>query len=167
MTFTKKVRNIVHYKLMLVVINHTIGMRQKRTHNQTANKAQIIGMRLSYWKSRHINFATIAVDRGGTIYIGQWSLHVDQHLSVQPCLKFLICQQKTTIKSRCAHLLHHLYLNKNWFTFPLAKGENVCGNPPHGKTVKIMQCLQIGYAKLRKDYNFLLKIRLVFEEIRP
>jgi hypothetical protein len=28
--------------------------------------------------------------------------------------------------------------------------------------VKIMQSLQIDYMKLRKDYNFLLEIRLVF-----
>ncbi len=28
--------------------------------------------------------------------------------------------------------------------------------------VKIMQLMQIDYMKLRKDYNFLLKIRLVF-----
>jgi hypothetical protein len=44
----------------------------------------------------------------------------------------------------------------------LAKGANVCGIPPHGKTNKIMQSLQIDYVKLRKDYNFLLEIRLVF-----
>jgi hypothetical protein len=80
MTFTKKVSNIVHCKLMFVVINHTINMRQKRTLNQTANKAHIIGMRSLYWKSRHVNFPTIAVNRGGTFYIGQWSLCVDQHL---------------------------------------------------------------------------------------
>ncbi len=67
MNFTKKVSNIVHYKHMFMVINHTIDMRQKRTLNQTANKVQINWMRLSYWKSRHVNFLTIAVDRGGTI----------------------------------------------------------------------------------------------------
>ena len=31
-------------------------------------------------ESRCVNFPTIAVDGGGEIYIGQWSLHVDQHL---------------------------------------------------------------------------------------
>jgi hypothetical protein len=45
---------------------------------------------------------------------------------------------------------------------PWQKGANVCGIPPHGKTVKIMQLLQIDYVKLRKDYNFLLEIRLFF-----
>ncbi len=80
MTFTKKVSNIVHFKLMFAVINHTIDMREKRMLNQTANKVQIIGMRSLYWKSRHVNFPIIAVDRGGTIDIGQWSLRVDQHL---------------------------------------------------------------------------------------
>ncbi len=67
MTFTKKVSNIVHYKHMFVVINHTIDMRQKIMPNQTANEVQIIWMRLLYWKSRHANFLTIAVNRGGTI----------------------------------------------------------------------------------------------------
>jgi hypothetical protein len=52
---------------MFVVINHTINMRQKRTLNQMANKAQIIWMRLLYWKSRHVDFLTIAVNRWGTI----------------------------------------------------------------------------------------------------
>jgi hypothetical protein len=48
-----------------MVINHTINMRQKRMLNQTANEVQIIGMRSLYWKSRHVDFPTIAVDRGG------------------------------------------------------------------------------------------------------
>ncbi len=50
--------------------NHTMNMRQKKTLNQTANKAQIIWMRLVYWKSRHVNVLTIAVNRGG----GQFEL---------------------------------------------------------------------------------------------
>ncbi len=50
---------------MFVVINHTINLRQIRTLNQTANKAQIFWMRMLYWKSRHVDFLTIAVDRGG------------------------------------------------------------------------------------------------------
>jgi hypothetical protein len=66
-TFTKKVSNIVHSKHMFVVINHMIDMRQKRMLNQMAKEAQIIWMRLSYWKSRHVDFLTIAVDRGGAI----------------------------------------------------------------------------------------------------
>ncbi len=48
-----------------MVINHTINMRQKRMLNQMANNVQIFWMRLLYWKRRHVNFLTIAVDRGG------------------------------------------------------------------------------------------------------
>jgi hypothetical protein len=42
-------------------------MRQKRLLNQMANEAQIIWMRLLYWKSRHVDFLTISVNRGGAI----------------------------------------------------------------------------------------------------
>ncbi len=52
---------------MFVVTNHTINMRQKRTLNQTANEVQIFWMRSSYWKSRHVDLLTIAVDRGGRL----------------------------------------------------------------------------------------------------
>jgi hypothetical protein len=56
---------------MFVVINHMINVRQKRMLNQTANEAQIFWMRSLYWKSRLVDFLTIAVNRRGMTLIGQ------------------------------------------------------------------------------------------------
>jgi hypothetical protein len=83
----------VHYKHMFVMINHTINMRQKRTLNQMANNSQIFWMRSSYWKHRHVDFLTIAVDRGG-------QLELVSGISVLISI------------FRCSHLLNFRFVNQ-------------------------------------------------------
>jgi hypothetical protein len=60
-----------------VVIKITIDMWQKRMPNQMANKVQIFLMWLLYWKSRHVHFLIIAVDRGGQL---EYVLPLEQEL---------------------------------------------------------------------------------------